>query len=529
MNVGVQDSNQPMKWTWTGLPTAGNVDTTKSPLANHLAVTQLDPVIARELPESVRLPLVRDPVISGRLLCYTWFYGRKPWMPTFFPPMKSWAIRHGIDLKVWQQAPDEKQFKQSPLVNWLRIFLDAGHDWFMYLDADVMIHPQAPHPLSEVHPLGVLALAEPEQKKHRSEWASWVKAHFQREVTSDFIYRNDGVWMMDRATAVKFLSYCEQHMLPGNNDAYYFNLWLHDAQQADKIEVHDLPQKWNRLPYRAPYVANVPAWFYHCSGANKGKALEHLQLDGFLPQAKAPVTVKPWPAEANQERLIAMPYHFESDPWKGESLRYSLRSLDQYWPEDWPLMVFGTHQLEWLIDSVYQNEPSYPQALLRSCSMAKKVLWMNDDIILLESCNEVDMMIPLCHDDLIPTLPKLLRSENRWARARAHVTGRMHHDYGLDRLNDFSTHTPYLYERDHARKVFDLFGVWHKFPIELAYHGLLGSTGKPCVEKATWAEKDDPAMRYLYVDDGCATLEEFTAWMSKRFPRPSRWEKTLPV
>jgi hypothetical protein len=526
MNVGVQDGNQPMKWTWTGLPSTGNVDATKSGMEMHLALTQHEPLAVRELPKEVRLPLVKDPMISQKLLCYTWFYGRKPWMPTFFPPMRSWAIRHGIDLKVWQQAPDDVQFKQSPILKWLRIFLDSGHDWFMYLDADVMIHPLAPHPLSENHPLGISALAEPEQKKHRSAWVSWVETHFQREIASDFIYRNDGVWMIDRASAVIFIGYCEQHMLPGNYDAYYFNLWLHDVLQAGKIEIHDLPQKWNRLPCRAPYVANIPGWFYHCSGANKGKALEHLQLDGFLPHPKAPITVKPWPAEANQKKLIAMPYHFESDPWKGECLRYSLRSLDQYWPDDWPLLVFGNHQPEWLIDRVYREEPSYPQALLRACSMAERVLWMNDDIILLKNCTEADVMIPLYHDNLIPTLPKLARSENRWDRARAHVTGRLHHDYGVDRLDDFSTHTPYLYERKHARNVFDLFGVWHKFPLELAYHGLLGSTGKPCVEKALWGEKDDTSMRYLNVNDDFTTLEEFTEWMSKRFPEPSRWEKT---
>lgn len=495
---------QAMQWSWQGQPNG-----------------KLKEII----PASVRLPKCGDSAGPASLACYTWHYGNHTWIDAMSPSIESWARRNSIDLNVWRQPPVADPSEECTLAKMLKHFLTSDQEWMIYMDADVMVHPLAPNPLGNLHEKGMWAMEEPGQRRARSAWAAWVKQHFQREVNPDYRYCNDGVWLADRATAEKFLIYLSQPMMPGRNNPYYFNLCLHDAIEAGNFQWRNLPSEWNHLPHRSSGVPEAPGWFYHCAGSDKGKALEHWQLNGFLPQPRPPVSIKPWPAAPEMENVIVMPFHMESDPWKGECMRFALRSIEKHWKHDWPLVVFGTERPYWLDETVFCLEPSYPQALLKGCSMARRAMWMNDDIFFLKDTTQVELETVMCSGDLIPELPRLIRSENRWARARAHITGRLHHEQGLDVFPDFSTHTPYLFEREHARKVFDHFGIWHKFPMELAYHGLLGTVGTPCTEKASMETRDDPAMRWLNIHDSMTLSDEFKDWLLEKFPLPSRWEK----
>jgi hypothetical protein len=236
------------------------------------------------------------------------------------------------------------------------------------------------------------------------------------------------------------------------------------------------------------------------------------------------MTIKPWPAKAPMENLVAIPFHLEADPMKGESLRYLLRSIQQHWQHAWPVVVYGTARPEWLDESIFQLEPSYPQAYLRAFSQAERVLWINDDMFFLRDTRVEDHEVPLCFADLIPDLPAMLASENRWQRARGHITSRLHHEQGLDHLRDFSVHYPFLFERDKARQVFDHFGVWHKYQMELAYHGLHRSVGRPADQFATFETRDEPGKRWLNVQDPLEFGDEWGRWFAARFPTPSRWE-----
>ena len=525
-SLGNQRSPQALRWSWQGLSAVPGQSSSASTLENHKAVTGPDHAGMREMPDRVRLPIDRQPASGEKLVCVTWCYGSLPWFSAFHPHLKAWAARHSIDLRTWLDPPQTGAFKKSVMALWLDAFLKSGCDWMMCVDADVMIHPLAPNPLAGGRLHGFWAMVQPAQEGIRAAWARWVRENFKREVHPNYRYRNDGVWMIDRATAGKWRVYAEQMMLPGDNESHYFNLWLHDAMADGSIVMRDLPQEWNRLPHRPPDLPNIPAWFYHCAGGEKLRTLGQLYLDGFLPQPRPAITIKPWAAEPEMDCLISIPYHWASDPWKGECLRYALRSIEQHWKHDWPLKVYGTERPEWLDENVFEQERSYPLVLLKSCHSAERVLWMNDDILFLKDTGEDDLQIPLRLNDLVPELPRLLHEENRWKRARGHVVGRLHHENGLDSVADFSTHVGYLFERKHARKVFDHFGVWHKFPMELAYHGLLESTGRRCDEKASWETRDDPAMRWLNVDDAWTMKHEFMTWLTAKFPQPSKWEKS---
>jgi len=493
--------------------------------ASQLEIPELSPTLnSGSLPDGqsmpLRMPLVNHSPSPSRLLCVSAYEGDPAWLRTVHPHQVAWAERNQVELKIVRK-PAAAPFSRDALHAGLVYFLRGNADWLLFLDPRVMIHPLAPNPLAGGLASGIWALPLPEQEPTRRKWEEWVVQNFQQMPSRKHRYRNGGVLLLDRATAEKWLAYAEAMTLPGVPEGYYLNFWLDRASSDQNIRIHDLPPEWNRLSRGIP----APAWFYHCEGLEPGKALERLQMKGYLPLPKPAVTIKPWPENPEQEHLIAMPYLLEDDVWKSEALRYSLRSIKRYFEPGWPLIVYGTARPEWLRENAFQHEPSYPQAALRAYSKAQKVLWMCDDILFLRQTSEEDLDTPVHLPDLVPQLPVLLRQENRWQRARAHITGRLYHENGMDRVMDFSTHTPYLFHRDHARKTLDHFGVWHKFPFELAYHGLLGSKGRPCDDKADLESRDDPAMRWMNLDDNWVGNQDLLKWLRQKFPNPSKWEK----
>ena len=472
----------------------------------------------------VRLPKsTADPAGCGRLAAYTWHYGKQPWIAGFAPAMAGWARRNLVKLTIWREPPSKDPAAPCALAAMVEDFLSGDADWMIYLDADVMIHPLAPHPLEGGLQPGVWATPDLCSARELPVWQAWVAKHFQRDARSCRAYSNDGVWLVDRASAERFLPYLQRPLMPSANHPHFFNLCLWDAVTDGKIEWHPLSAVWNRLPSGRP-GRDHRSWFYHCSGTNKNEALAAWQMAGFLPQPRLPMTIKPWPAEPRHEDLIAIPFHLEGDPMKGESLRYLLRSIGQHWKHPWPVVIFGTARPEWLDESIFQLEPSYPQAMLRAFSMARRVLWINDDMYFLKDTTVDDHQVPLRFGDLVPRIPSLLASDNRWQRGRGHLASRLHHEQGMDEIPDFSVHYPFLFERDKARAVFDHFGIWHKYPMEVAYHGLHRSVGRPADEFATFETRDAPGKRWLNVQDPLEAGEEWGRWMADRFPNPSRWE-----
>jgi hypothetical protein len=485
------------------------------------------PLLRFSLPSKsrVRLPCSTPRHAANvRLVAYTWHYGRPAWIPAMAPAMVNWARRNGVDLRVWRQSPSSDPASGSALAGMLQDFLAGDAAWMIYLDADVMIHPLAPHPLETEFRPGLWVLPQPGASLIGEDWSGWVEKHFERRPSPAHGYCNDGVWLLDRATAERFLPYLQRPMMPAKNHPHYFNLCLSDAVGDGSVKSFALPEIWNRLPPTGMLGREHRAWFYHCAGPDKSRVLANWQIGGFLPQPRPAMTIKPWPAKARLAELIAIPFHLEGDPMKGESLRYLLRSIDQHWQHSWPVLVYGTARPAWLDEAVFQLEPSYPQAYLRAFCLAERVLWINDDMFYLKDSSVEDHEVPLCYGDLIPQLPEMLASENRWQRARGHIASRLHHEQGLDRLMDFSVHYPFLFEREKARQVFDHFGVWHKYQMELAYHGLHGSVGRPADEFATFETRDFPGKRWLNVQDPLEAGAEWATWMAARFPTPSRWE-----
>lgn len=493
----------------------------------EIAIPVIDPLsIKREYPKVLRLPIVHEKGASESCVCYTWQYGDASWIQAFQSTLRAWAMRHRIELKIDHQQALGKGLRESPYRQWIQHFLSTEFAWMMHVDADVMVHPMAPHVLHESREKGLWAHGQSFPASREAAWRKWVKQTHQQSVPDDFVYANDGVWLIDRETAAALLPFTEGYIAPNVPHEYYFNWWRLRLSQSQPERVKVLGYEWNLLPVAERKMQ--PAWFYHCAGKDKGVVLKDLQMNGFLPVPRPPMTFKPWPEKAEMEKLIALPFKLDGDLWEGELLRYTLRSLDMYGPKDWPLIIWGETRPEWLDESVFRQEAMLQQTVLRTFALAEKVLWMNDDIFFLREASEAEFAEPIyIEPNMIENIPPLMHRGNKWHISTAVVASRLHHERGRDVVPNFSTHTPFIFHRKHVRKTLEYFGIWFKFPLELAYFGLLGVEGRPCTEKAEIDQLDDPMMRWFNVPDSEVDNQELRAWMERKFPKPSRWEKVV--
>jgi hypothetical protein len=478
----------------------------------------------RDFPKVLRLPLVATKGASETCVCYTWQYGDAPWISAFMPSLRKWARRQGIEVKVDSQPAIGKELRESPCKQWMEHFLASEFQWMMHMDADVMVHPLAPHILHEPREKGLWSHGQAFPASRENQWRKWVKSTFQQEVPADFVYANDGVWLMDRETAKLLLPMTSGYIAPNVPHEFYFNWWRLCLSRVEPSRLKELGHEWNHVPVEKRKLE--PAWLYHCAGRDKGAVLKELQMNGFIPVPRPPMTFKPWPEKARMEKVIALPYLLEGDIWKGELLRYALRSMDMYGMGDWPLLVLGNQCPDWLDESVYRYEDKLQNVSLRAFALAEKVLWMNDDILFLRPVTEADFAVPIYLDEaMVEKIPHAMHSKNKWYVASGVIASRLHHELGMDVIRNFSTHTPYLFHRKQARKTIEFFGTWFKFPMELAYFNLMGETGRPCTEKATIGTLDDPSMRWFNVPDSEVDNPEFREWLERKYPKPSRWEK----
>jgi hypothetical protein len=502
-----------LRWSFSDAEKAGPVIPVMDPLHRK-----------RDYPKTLRLPMVHETGASESCVCYTWQYGDAPWIQAFLPSVKQWVMRHKIELRVDSQPAVGKGLREVPYRQWMQDFLASEFEWMMALDADVMVHPMAPHVLQPGRERGLWACEVSFPAVREKAWRKWMQEVERAEVPGDFPYANDGVWMMDRKTAELLLPMTEGYAAGHVPLEYYFNWWRFKLGREHPELLGKLEGKWNWLPREEQM--HEPAWMYHCAGRDKGAVMKGLQQNGFLPVPRPPMTFKPWPEAPEMEKLIAMPFRLEGDIWQGEMLRYTLRALEMYGPADWPLIVWGSERPEWLVEEVFRQEDTLQNTVLRSAALAEKILWMNDDILFLRPTSEAEFAEPVyLEEDTIAAIPQMMQQGNKWQIGCAVVAARLHHERGVDRLPNFSTHTPYLFHRKQLRKTIEYFGIWFKFPMELAYFGLLGAEGRPCREKAAMHELDDPNMRWFHVPDSAVEDENFRAWLERKFPRASRWEK----
>lgn len=230
------------------------------------------------------------------------------------------------------------------------------------------------------------------------------------------------------------------------------------------------------------------------------------------------------------DRAIVYPWKADGATW--EELRYSIRSVLRFFEDkECPIYILGNRRPGWLLLQSgrvrFLDRWSYREALETGVQLAKKVLWMNDDIVMLKPTSWDDAARPLHQGEVNDEfLAKMAHGDNLWRQGVLRVIRDLQTVGKVDRPKVFSTHTPYLYERDRAVEMFRTYGVWDKMPLEMAYGNTYWQDALPIgTEKTT--EFPFGEARYLNHTDKLLT-PEVKAALVEMFPDFAPWELRLP-
>ena len=220
---------------------------------------------------------------------------------------------------------------------------------------------------------------------------------------------------------------------------------------------------------------------------------EVFQIINELPKPVARAVVWPWKASAAT--------------WN--ELKYSMRSVEKYLDDKecifyiladahpYFLSIKTNHRVKVINASIYQT------AVLYGTQLADKVLWMNDDICLLKptSWGELEKTTLRLEEITEETaMDWILNTEhNPWRKGLGRAAMSVIQKVGGPVYN-FSTHTPYIYEREKAMEIFKTYGLWHKIPLETLYHNHFGTSSTELSTEKTQDLGDTNALFLNYTD-----------------------------
>jgi hypothetical protein len=449
-----------------------------------------------------------------RMEVHTLRYGSPDWMQVCAPTLEAWCQKHDHPLKIWTESeippayPNAKFIIRDILVAFLN---NPAADRVLWVDADVIVAPTAPEfPTAE---LGFHIMPDPPSGCIRA-WPPWVQKHYGRAVESSHRYRNAGVWACDKTAAAAILEQIDSYpMIEGMMEQNQLNVWLQDAVEQGLV-LHDLPPQWNTFP------KNGPGWFQHFAGRNKEQKIHQARLQGLIPDTLQRPENLPPPVDYGKGAVV-WPWKSHAEEW-GE-LYYSMRSVQEYWSEkDWPLVLLADRKPEWWPGHFIQAD-RYEDALWLGVQCAENVLWMNDDIHLLAPQSPQDFQTAKSWSgisgeaDMTQRMAEKMVSPNRWWRGLGQVLMRLHH-LGRTVLN-FSSHTPYFYQRDKAIQILSEFGIFHKIPFETAYHNYHATPHQFCDGKAKGLH-DLPGKLWINPSAGQVTPEWKAELAAKFGPHP---------
>lgn len=251
-----------------------------------------------------------------------------------------------------------------------------------------------------------------------------------------------------------------------------------------------------------------------------------------LQKVRAKLSIKPPKLLAKPpEAPYAIVYPWKHDASAWQELRFSLRSIDKFFEDKkCPIYILGTKQPNFLLHSNQRVQfiPtwSYWEALAHGLQLARKVLWMNDDIFLLRSTRWEDCEGALYLGDIDPSfVGEVGPQANPWREGVAEVLRRLQ-ARGLEKFRVYSTHTPYVFERSKSVPLIKEMGVWDKMPFEMLYFHLHGEPRKLGGHEKVMDEPFGKA-RFLNVADHKLS-PELKAEISALLPDYAPWELPRP-
>lgn len=313
---------------------------------------------------------------------------------------------------------------------------------------------------------------------------------------------------------LRTLASCKAHII-SNSTFGWWGAWLGESGPVV------VPEHWHHMPGSYGNWNPIPdRWV-------------KLPIGQEVRERKTPESLKPRTvielAEPTDECAIVYPWHADQAKW--EELRYSLRSVEKFFEDKrCPIYIFGTRRPGFIKESNqrvrYRGAYTYSEALSNGVQVAKKVMWMNDDICFLKPTSWADCEVPRYLKEVRPDfLKNYITNSNPWREGCVRVMRQLQ-TMGITDHKVFSTHTPYVWDRKKALEVFEKFGVFEKFPMEIAYFHLFGEGAELMGDMKTTELPNDTAHFLGYADQTltCAIKDG----LKKLFPDFAEWEVKIP-
>jgi len=334
----------------------------------------------------------------------------------------------------------------------------------------------------------------------------WCQEHFGRRSDVTILpphSMEDGLRMMVA---------CEAHII--SNSTYgWWGAWL--GEKGPVIA----PDKWHMVPGSYGAWEPVPKRWHRVGGTKKDTMRPLIDVMPFKPLETLP----------SLDRAIVIPWKKDAAKWR--ELRFCLRAIDKFFEDrDCPIYILGTNRPGFLLFENHRvkclDTWSYWEALNTGTQLAKKVLWMNDDVFFLKPTTWEECATPLY---LAPIqqefLDKVLPQANAWRQGVVKVLQQLH-QMGYEDHKIYSTHTPYVYERDKSVEVLEEFGVWDKMPFEMAYFHMFPEGSRKVTTEKTVDHNFGDA-NYLNLVDAALTKEVKQA-LADLLPDYPAWELNRP-
>ena len=308
---------------------------------------------------------------------------------------------------------------------------------------------------------------------------------------------------------ISTLASCKAHVI-SNSTFGWWGAWLGESGPVV------VPEHWHHNPGSYGDWNIVPdRWIKLPIG-------QEVKTDPVKQIVPRVVTVLP---EPKIERAIVFPWHADQARW--QELRFSLRSIEKHFEDKkCPIFVFGTRRPGFISESdprvQYRGAYTYSEALSQGVQVAQKVAWWNDDLVLLKPTTWADCSIPYYIKHIGEDfLKNAAANSNPWREGCLRVLRQLTH-MGIKDQQVYSTHLPYVWDRLKALEVFEKFGIWEKFPMELAMFHMFPEGSKLLTTERTHDLPNGTAQFLNYTDRHLT--DAFKEELMRLFPEPASWE-----
>lgn len=209
-------------------------------------------------------------------------------------------------------------------------------------------------------------------------------------------------------------------------------------------------------------------------------------------------------------------------------LMFSIRSLCKHLIDPPPIFVLSESRPDIISSQVnFIEVSSYEHAVETSCSIAKEILWFNDDIFLLRDHTWDDFRRWVLHrqQKTDASIDSMVKSKNGWTSKKGQVMKKLK-ELGKTTY-DFSSHTPYLYDTCKLKEVFGIFNFGYKTAFETAY----GNYNNVCIRKCNKLQRYhkevlpvDMSFYDIMNYNDVGTTDHIRGFLLGRFSEPSIFE-----